>query len=112
MTLPADTQFLVFTDLDGSLLDHHNYSYVNALPQLASLEQLGIPVIPATSKTRLGREHSSHSIVFRSLKELLSIRRKQAAFHPNATQFTLHLGASLFGYWRQSVWITNAPDCP
>ena len=26
----------------------------------------------------------------------------RAAFHPNATQFTLHLGAGLFGYWRQS----------
>ncbi|RLA49000.1 MAG: alpha-amylase [Gammaproteobacteria bacterium] len=51
----------------------------------------------------LGREHSSHSIVFRRLKELLAIRRKQAAFHPNATQFTLHLGAALFGYWRQSM---------
>jgi sucrose phosphorylase len=33
----------------------------------------------------------------------LAIRRKQAAFHPNATQFTLHLGDKLFGYWRQSI---------
>ena len=51
----------------------------------------------------LGRDNSSHSIVFSRLKELLAIRRKQAAFHPNATQFTLHLGAGLFGYWRQSM---------
>jgi sucrose phosphorylase len=51
----------------------------------------------------LGRDNSSHSIAFRRLKELLAIRRKQAAFHPNATQFTLHLGAGLFGYWRQSM---------
>ena len=57
MTLSADTQFLVFTDLDGSLLDHHSYSYSDALPQLATLEHLGIPVIPATSKTRLEIEH-------------------------------------------------------
>jgi sucrose phosphorylase len=34
---------------------------------------------------------------------LLAIRRGQAAFHPNATQFTLHLGTALFGYWRQSL---------
>jgi sucrose phosphorylase len=33
---------------------------------------------------------------------LLEIRIKQSAFHPNATQFTLHLGLQLFGFWRQS----------
>ena len=46
---------------------------------------------------------SSHSQVYRRIKELLAIRRRQAAFHPNATQFTLHLGNSLFGFWRQSI---------
>jgi len=34
---------------------------------------------------------------------LIAIRRKQPAFHPNATQFTLHLGLQLFGFWRQSM---------
>ncbi|MBZ5489130.1 HAD-IIB family hydrolase [Halomonas aquamarina] len=43
---------LVFTDLDGSLLDHHSYDFSPALPTLAWLEQLRIPVIPVTSKTR------------------------------------------------------------
>jgi mannosyl-3-phosphoglycerate phosphatase family protein len=42
----------VFTDLDGSLLDHHSYSYLDAQPQLHHLEHRGIPVIPASSKTR------------------------------------------------------------
>jgi sucrose phosphorylase len=46
---------------------------------------------------------TSHHQVFSQLKYLLAIRRKQAAFHPNATQFTLHLGDKLFGYWRQSI---------
>jgi sucrose phosphorylase len=46
---------------------------------------------------------SSHSQVFRRLKSLLAIRRRQGAFHPNATQFTLHLGSALFGFWRQSI---------
>jgi sucrose phosphorylase len=46
---------------------------------------------------------SSHYQVFSGVKNLLAIRRKQAAFHPNATQFTLHLGDKLFGYWRQSI---------
>lgn len=52
MSASENKLFLVFTDLDGSLLDHHSYSYRDALPQLHRLEHLGIPVIPATSKTR------------------------------------------------------------
>jgi sucrose phosphorylase len=43
-----------------------------------------------------------HAKVLSSLKTLLNIRIKQPAFHPNATQFTLHLGLQLFGFWRQS----------
>jgi mannosyl-3-phosphoglycerate phosphatase len=42
---------LIFTDLDGSLLDHHSYSFTPAVPLLAELDALGIPVIPITSKT-------------------------------------------------------------
>jgi sucrose phosphorylase len=56
-----------------------------------------------TLTSELGREDSSHAIVFKRMKALLSLRRRQAAFHPNATQFTLHLGSSLFGFWRQSM---------
>ena len=36
------------------------------------------------------------------LKEMLKIRKGQPAFHPNATQYTLHLGSGLFAFWRQS----------
>jgi len=43
---------LVFTDLDGSLLDHGNYSYRDALPQLRRLARLNVPVVPVSSKTR------------------------------------------------------------
>ena len=43
-----------------------------------------------------------HGKVLSTLKSLLNIRIKQPAFHPNATQFTLHLGLQLFGFWRQS----------
>ncbi|TEW51535.1 sugar phosphorylase [Psychromonas sp. RZ5] len=50
----------------------------------------------------LGKPKDHHAIVLASLKELLELRIKQPAFHPNATQFTLHLGLQLFGFWRQS----------
>ena len=52
---------------------------------------------------QLGNENSLHHKVFTELKKLIAIRRKQKAFHPNATQFTLHLGDSLFAFWRQSI---------
>ncbi|WP_417616013.1 sugar phosphorylase [Parasphingorhabdus sp.] len=40
--------------------------------------------------------------VFSRLLSLVSIRKKQQAFHPNAVQFTLALPEGLFGVWRQS----------
>jgi len=44
-------QLIVYTDLDGTLLDHNNYSFENALPALSKLNALSIPVIPVSSKT-------------------------------------------------------------
>ena len=46
---------------------------------------------------------SDHHGVFEALKHLIALRKAQPAFHPNATQFTLHLGDELFGFWRQSL---------
>ena len=46
---------------------------------------------------------SIHAQVLRAMKERIRIRAQQPAFHPNATQFTLHLGEKLFGFWRQSL---------
>lgn len=42
---------LVVTDLDGTLLDHHDYSPEPAMPMLRLLQELHIPVIFNTSKT-------------------------------------------------------------
>ncbi|GAA0477657.1 mannosyl-3-phosphoglycerate phosphatase-related protein [Parasphingorhabdus litoris] len=44
---------LIFTDLDGTLLDHHNYSAVPANLLIEQIQtQLNVQVIPVTSKTR------------------------------------------------------------
>ena len=43
---------LVFTDLDGTLLDHDNYSFSAAAPALARLADLGVIWILNTSKTQ------------------------------------------------------------
>ena len=49
----------------------------------------------------LGENH--HSRMFYELLRLIGIRKRQRAFHPNATQFTLDLGNSVLALWRQSL---------
>ena len=41
--------------------------------------------------------------IYKELKKLIDIRKKQSAFHPNAIQFTFNLGSNFFGIWRQSL---------
>ena len=48
----ANSSLLIFTDMDGTLLDSENYSYEPALPRLEWLKTQQIPVILVTSKTR------------------------------------------------------------
>jgi mannosyl-3-phosphoglycerate phosphatase len=48
---PPQLPLVVFTDLDGTLLDHHDYSFAPALPALERLRALRVPLIPTTSKT-------------------------------------------------------------
>ena len=61
------SRLVVFTDLDGTLLDHDDYSFEAARPALAQLEALHIPVILTTSKTAT---------------EVLSLRRELDNQHP------------------------------
>lgn len=42
---------LVFTDLDGTLLDHADYGHDAAKPALAALRARGVPLVLASSKT-------------------------------------------------------------
>lgn len=46
------TSCIVVTDLDGTLLDHHSYSFTAAGGALQRLRESGIPLILNTSKTR------------------------------------------------------------
>ncbi len=56
-----------------------------------------------TLKDKLADHDTSQARVLNELRRLIAIRKTQPAFHPNATQFTLHLGSELFGFWRQSI---------
>lgn len=44
---------MVFSDLDGTLLDHDTYDWTPARPALELLAQRGVPVVLCSSKTRM-----------------------------------------------------------
>lgn len=44
-------RYIIFTDLDGTLLDHQTYSFEGALPALSIIKDLNIPLILTSSKT-------------------------------------------------------------
>ncbi|RPJ04094.1 MAG: hypothetical protein EHM36_11275, partial [Deltaproteobacteria bacterium] len=49
MTTP---KLILFSDLDGTLLDRATYSFEGAEPALRSLKRSRIPLVLASSKTR------------------------------------------------------------
>lgn len=49
--------------------------------------------------------------VFNTLCKLIRIRSTQPAFHPNATQFTLHIKSEVFAFWRQSLHRSQSIFC-
>ncbi len=68
---------------------------------------------------KLNDPNSNQAIVMKEMSRRIQIRRRQPAFHPNATQYTLHpMNKSLFAFWRQSIHrdqsifcIHNLSDC-
>lgn len=63
----ATPNLLIFTDLDGTLLDHHDYNFTPAVGTIKLINKLGIVWIFNTSKT---------------LAELLSLRETLTNQHP------------------------------
>jgi mannosyl-3-phosphoglycerate phosphatase len=61
------SKLVVFTDLDGTLLDHDDYSYEAALPALQLLTRFDIPLILTSSKTK---------------SEMLALRTELNNHHP------------------------------
>jgi mannosyl-3-phosphoglycerate phosphatase len=84
-------RILVFTDLDGTLLDHRTYSFDPAEPALCLLRQKGIPLIFCTSKTRA--EIEAVRLVLNNLDPFIS-ENGGAVFIPR-------------GYFRQKICRPN-----
>ena len=55
-------RFVVFSDLDGTLLDHSTYSFEPALPAIAALKQRSIPIVLNSSKTQPEMERLQQQI--------------------------------------------------
>lgn len=94
LSLTRASSLLVFTDMDGTLLDHHDYSFEAARPALQRLKDLGIPVIPVTSKTRA---------------ELMPLMKQLALHGP----FVVENGAGIYipkGFFAQQPAGTQAVD--
>lgn len=68
---------IIFTDLDGTLLDAETYSYEKSLAAVNRVKQMGIPVIFCSAKTRAEQE---------------VYRRKMGIFHP----FIVENGGAIF----------------
>ncbi|MDD5558984.1 mannosyl-3-phosphoglycerate phosphatase [Candidatus Methylomirabilis sp.] len=48
----SEAHLIIYTDLDGTLLDHETYSFGLAQEALKEVERRGIPLVLCTSKTR------------------------------------------------------------
>lgn len=91
----TDSKTLIFTDMDGTLLDHYTYDFSPVVDTLATLESKAIPVIPTTSKT---------------FAELQILRERIGLFGP----FIIENGAAIcipHGFFKQkpagTVWQDN-----
>lgn len=71
---------LIFTDLDGTLLNHHDYRFDAALPTLKKLLNLEIPIIYNTSKT---------------IEECLELQSSMELDHPFPQPFIVENGSAL-----------------
>jgi mannosyl-3-phosphoglycerate phosphatase len=49
---PEDSRVVIFTDLDGTLLDYYTYSCEVVIPLVARLKRVGIETVLCSSKTR------------------------------------------------------------
>ena len=62
-----DNTPIIFSDLDGTLLDHDTYGFVPALPALSMIKEKQIPLVLTSSKT---------------LTEIIGLRRDLENAHP------------------------------
>ncbi len=63
--MTSSKNILVFTDLDGTLLDRNDYAWAAARPAIRRLQEAKIPIIFCTSKTRPEAEYYRRTMVIK-----------------------------------------------
>jgi len=74
---------IIFTDLDGTFLNHHNYSFSESKEALEKIEQNKIPLIFTTSKTKIEVELLQQKV---GIKEPYIVENGAALFIPKEYQ--------------------------
>jgi mannosyl-3-phosphoglycerate phosphatase len=96
MSQESTKNLIIFTDLDGTLLDAHTYAFEPAIPALQLLKENHIPLIICSSKTR---------------KEIEYYRKKLDNHHP----FISENGGGIFipkDYFEFDIQLCNPPTPP
>ncbi len=87
---------VIFSDLDGTLLDAVRYSFNDALPALSLIQAHGVPLVLCSSKTRA---------------EIEACRQRMHNFHP----FITENGGGIFilvGAERKHIGLDRTRLCP
>lgn len=71
---------LIFTDLDGTFLNHHNYSFEESFEALQKIKEAGIPLIFTTSKTKAEVEYLQAKV---GISEPFIVENGAALFIPD-----------------------------
>jgi mannosyl-3-phosphoglycerate phosphatase len=82
MAVRVKPKIVIFTDLDGTLLDHQTYSFKKALPALTKIKKTATPVVFVTSKT-FAEVQTLQKKMNLWLKEPFIVENGGAIFIPN-----------------------------
>jgi len=97
-TATAASRIIVLTDLDGTLLDHYNYSAEPALATIRKLQRHRIPLIFNTSKTLAECEALSEKL---GLSDPFIVENGSATYYPKRRFRTAPAGGTSYGaYWQ------------
>lgn len=99
---------LVFTDLDGTLLDYDGYSWAPAQEALDALRDAGVPVVFCSSKTRAEQEYHAADM---GMGEALIVENGSAVVEapeasgrlPGSAQIRLAAGPVVLGVLRKRI---------
>ena len=112
LRISSNSIFLIFSDLDGCFLDHHDYQYAHTIDQARTLEDLGIPLIFNSSKTRseitlLCAEIGNHHPFIIENGAAVLVPENYFNFRPkdrtSNAQYEMFQLARIKGYWLECI---------